>query len=112
MHVLVVIYKTGAEYQFFFKDKEKARKFKRDYAEPSKPHAPADLFLVIDEHGKEGAFDISMIAGVIVIDLEGKVDAEIEANLLTLRGDARMKNAVIADPFLAGISNLMMPGKK
>lgn len=107
MHVLVVIYKTGDEYQFFFKDRAKAQKFKNDYSKPANSHSPGDLFLVQDEHGKEGAFIIDQISGCMITDMEGKAETEIAVNLIAERARARLNNMCNADPIIKGIKNLI-----
>ncbi len=101
MHVLVVIFKTGAEYQFFFKDRERARKFKISFMGRSE-----DLLHILDEHGKEGAFHIDLIAAVCIVDLEAKCDVEIATNMISNRGEVRLRNAVQTDPVLQGLSKL------
>lgn len=105
MHVLVVITKSASEYQFFFKDREKARTFKKTFDEKS---GCGGFFPVVDEHGKEGSFDMAIIGAVIIIDLEGKIDLELQTNLMAARGEVRLQNAAKTDPVLNGMKGLAL----
>ncbi len=105
MHLLVVISKQGTEYQFFFKDKQKAEKFKKDFR--AIPREPGNYFAIVDEYQKEGEWEIGLIGGVILIDLDGKIETEIQTQLIAARAQARLENAAKTDPVLQGMRNLV-----
>lgn len=105
MHIVAIIMKTGAEYQFFFKDKQKALKFKNDFEKPEPPIVDG-LFHIVDEYHKEGIYQVGLIGGIMVMDLEKKAEVESEVALISARADARLQNAAKSDPVLNGIRGL------